>query len=33
MFIIYNDNILLLNVHAYTLYNNTEYKFTINDYK
>ena len=25
MFTIYNDNVLLLNMHTYTLYNNTEY--------
>ena len=30
MFAIYNDNILLLNMHAYTLYNNIEYN-NIND--
>ena len=31
MFTIYNDNILLLNIHACTLYNNTEYSNNINN--
>ena len=30
MFTIYNDNGLLLNMHAYTLYNNTKY-YNINN--
>ena len=27
----YNDNVLLLNIHAYIFYNNTEYNNNINN--
>ena len=27
----YDDNVLLLNMHAYTLYNNVEYNNNINN--